>query len=134
VQAAARDAEMLHIIEAMPHDFDTVIGSGSQLKLSGGQLARLGLARALCRRPRLLLLDEVTSALDPATEQQILATLRTISRTRPVTIIMVTHSIFAMQQTDRVIMLAGGRVAEQGKYQDLLDSRGAFWALAHSHI
>ena len=134
VRAAARDAEIAHVIEALPHGYDTVIGSGSQLKLSGGQLARLGLARAICRRPRLLLLDEVTSALDPATEQQVLATLRAISRTRPVTIIMVTHSIFAAQQADRVVMLAGGRVAEQGKYQDLVDHRGPFWALARSHV
>jgi ABC-type multidrug transport system fused ATPase/permease subunit len=65
VQAAATLAEIAHVIERMPNGYDTVIGRGSAVTLSGGQLARLGLARSLCRRPRLLLLDEVTSPLDP---------------------------------------------------------------------
>jgi ABC-type multidrug transport system fused ATPase/permease subunit len=65
VQAAARLAEIAHVIERMPDGYETVIGRGSTVTLSGGQLARLGLARALCRRPRLLILDEVTSPLDP---------------------------------------------------------------------
>jgi ABC-type methionine transport system ATPase subunit len=102
--------------------------------VSGGQLARLGLARALCRRPRLLLLDEVTSALDPETQQQILDALRALRREMPVTIVLCTHSVKAAEATDRVIMLADGVVAETGTFSELATRRGAFFAITRAHL
>ncbi len=65
VHEAARQAEVAPVVVGLPEGYNTRIGRGSSVSLSGGQLARLGLARALCRRPKLLLLDEVSSSLDP---------------------------------------------------------------------
>jgi ABC-type multidrug transport system fused ATPase/permease subunit len=87
MRRAASLAGLAHVIQAMPQGNDTVIGRGSRVRLSGGELARLGLARALCR-PRLLLLDEVTSALDLESQQQVLDALHTLRREIPITIVL----------------------------------------------
>lgn len=133
VKAAATLAEIAHVIERMPNVYDTVIGRGSEVTLSGGQLARLGLARALCRRPRLLLLDEVTGPLDP-TERQVLETLLELKNKQPLTVVLCTHSVTVAASTDRVIILAEGVVAETGPFSQLVAKRGAFFALAKSHL
>jgi ABC-type multidrug transport system fused ATPase/permease subunit len=70
---AATNAQLHDIVMGMPEKYDTVIGPASKTSMSGGQLARLSLARALCRKPKLLLIDEVTSPLDAKTETDVLA-------------------------------------------------------------
>jgi polar amino acid transport system ATP-binding protein len=90
-------------------------------RLSGGQQQRVAIARALAVQPRLLLLDEITSALDPELVGEVLAIVRELARGAS-TILMATHEMgFARQVADRVVFLSGGRVVEQGPPQQLFD-------------
>jgi ABC-type multidrug transport system fused ATPase/permease subunit len=134
VRRAVRRAGLAPVIQALPQGYDTVIGRGSSVSLSGGQLARLGIARALCCRPRLILLDEVTSGLEPEAQEQILATLRALTREMPVTLILSTHSVQAAEATDRIILLDQGVIAETGTFAELVARRGPFYAIARSHL
>ena len=85
-------------------------------RLSGGQKQRVGIARALVHRPEILLCDEATSALDPETTQSIPALLRDINRRFGLTIVLITHEMRVIRDIcDRVLVLEGGRVAEQGR-------------------
>jgi ABC-type multidrug transport system fused ATPase/permease subunit len=103
-------------IDALPDGFDTVLGERG-VTLSGGQRQRLALARALARRPRVLLLDDATSAVDPAIEQQILANLRAEA---DMTLVVVAYRLATIRLADRVLFLDGGRVAATGTHEDLL--------------
>jgi ABC-type multidrug transport system fused ATPase/permease subunit len=134
VRRAVRRAGLAPVIQAMPQGYDTVIGRGSSVSLSGGQLARLGIARALCCRPSLILLDEVTSGLEPEMQKQILATLRALTREMAVTLILSTHSVQAAEATDRIILLDQGVIAETGTFAELVARRGPFYAIARSHL
>ena len=95
--------------------------------LSGGQKRRLGLALELVTNPCLLLCDEVTSGLEPEAQEQILATLRAITREAPVTLILSTHSVQAAEATDRIILLEQGVIVETGSF--VRRARGAPRAL-----
>ena len=109
------------LLERLPDGLDTVLGpSGRQI--SGGERQRIGLARAIVRRPRLLLLDEVTAALDPATELEIRRAIERLSEGR--TVISVTHRLRAAEDADLVIAMDGGRVVESGPLRTLLDRGG----------
>ena len=89
-------------------------------QISGGQKQRVGIARALANRPKVLLSDEATSALDPETTRSILALLRQINRDFKLTIVLITHQMQVIKQiADRVAVLDGGRVVEQGKVIDV---------------
>jgi polar amino acid transport system ATP-binding protein len=85
-------------------------------KLSGGQQQRVAIARALAMRPRIMLFDEITSALDPELVGEVLLVLRMLARKHDLTMIMVTHQMgFAKDIADRVLFFEGGRIVEQGK-------------------
>jgi ABC-type bacteriocin/lantibiotic exporter with double-glycine peptidase domain len=127
VVAAARLACVADEIEAMPLGYDTMLaerGAG----LSGGQQQRIALARALVRRPAVLVLDEATSALDPATEAAVEANLRRLTMTR----IVVSHRLGTVADADHVVLLAGGRVVEQGTPEDLMALDGGFRRLVET--
>jgi ATP-binding cassette, subfamily B, bacterial len=104
-------------IDALPEGFDTVIGERG-VTLSGGQRQRIALARALARRPRVLLLDDATSAVDPAIEQQILANLRAEA---DMTLLVVAYRLATIRLADRVVYLDAGRIAASGSHEDLLE-------------
>uniref|UniRef100_H3GWR7 ABC transporter domain-containing protein n=1 Tax=Phytophthora ramorum TaxID=164328 RepID=H3GWR7_PHYRM len=129
-EEAARLAEC-HFIKELKDGFETVVGQHATCNLSGGQAQRICLARALCRRPSLLLLDEATSALDPETEASIVATLERLSSKMNMTIISVTHRLSTALNADQILVLNTGRVAEEGRYDALVQKGGLFYEMVH---
>ncbi|CAH0492770.1 unnamed protein product [Peronospora farinosa] len=129
-EEAARLAEC-HFIKELKDGFQTVVGQHATCNLSGGQAQRICLARALCRRPSLLLLDEATSALDPETEASIVSTLERLSGKMNMTIISVTHRLSTSVNADQILVLNAGRVAEEGRYDALVQKGGLFFEMVH---
>ncbi|MEM8618688.1 MAG: ATP-binding cassette domain-containing protein [Actinomycetota bacterium] len=127
-QDAWNSAEMVGIaaeIRAMPMGMSTVLSEGGA-GLSGGQLQRLMLARALVRRPRIIILDEATSALDSLSQSHIAANLASLGATR----IVVAHRLSTIRQADQIVVLDEGRVADTGTYDSLLRRSPQFQTLA----
>jgi ATP-binding cassette subfamily B protein len=116
IEAAARAASAHEFIERLPNGYDTVIGERG-LTLSGGQRQRIALARALLTDPRVLVLDDATSAVDPTIERAIHDALRELMAGR--TALIVAHRRSTLELADRVVMLEDGRVAEQGTHAEL---------------
>ena len=126
---AARAAGLAGDIEAMPMGMQTVLSEGAQ-GLSGGQRQRLLIARALARRPRLLILDEATSALDNRTQAEVKDTLDKLNVTR----IVVAHRLSTITDVHRVFVFENGRLIETGGFKELLDRGGHFAALARRQL
>jgi ABC-type bacteriocin/lantibiotic exporter with double-glycine peptidase domain len=122
---AARLAGLEADIRAMPMQMYTFVGEDGGL-LSGGQRQRLLIARAVVRRPRILLFDEATSALDNRTQQIVSEGLEWLDATR----IVIAHRLSTIQRADRIYVLQAGRVAEEGSYRELLERGGLFAQLA----
>ncbi len=116
-------------VTALPDGLDTLIGERG-ITLSGGQRQRLALARALVRRPRLLLLDDATSAVDPRVEQQILERLR---QTLATTTIIVAHRVSTITLADSVRYLRDGRVVAVGTHAELLAGEPSYEALVRAY-
>jgi ATP-binding cassette subfamily B (MDR/TAP) protein 1 len=127
VMAAAKAAGLHEFISSLPDGYNTHVGDGGQA-LSGGQAQRLSIARALVRKPRLLVLDEPTSALDAESAEMIRHTMRRIASKsrREMAIVVVTHSKEMMAIADRIVVLEDGIKVEEGTYHELLRVRGAF--------
>lgn len=128
VEEAARAAEADGFITEMPGGFDALPGEGGR-RLSGGQRQRIAIARSLLRDPRLLLLDEATSALDPRTERLIGTTLERVAEGR--TTVAVTHRLTTAMNSDRIFVLVGGELVEEGIHDELLARGGTYagmWA------
>jgi ATP-binding cassette subfamily B protein len=119
-------AEVHDFVRQLPDGYDTMAGEGGGA-LSGGQKQRIAIARAIVRRPEILILDEATSALDPATEAAINATLERVGKTR--TVIWVTHRLESVVHADRIFVLEAGRIVQHGTHEELLDSEGAYRSL-----
>ena len=117
VRAAARIAGAETFIEALPQGFATVVGERG-LTLSGGQRQRIALARAIVSDPRVLVLDDATSAVDTTTEEAIHAALRAVMSGR--TTILVAHRASTVRLADRVVMLEAGRVVDEGRHDELM--------------
>lgn len=121
------------LLERADKGLDTVIGEGG-VKVSGGEKQRLSIARALLRRPSLLVFDEATSALDSLTEEEISHTIRRISSERNHMTIMIAHRLSTIMHADKIYVLEKGRIAESGKHDELLDMRGLYYAMWRQQI
>lgn len=127
VRAAATAARLDEVIERLPDGWATSVGEGGAL-LSGGERQRVSIARALLKNAPIVLLDEVTSALDPVNETAVHEGIERLMTGR--TVVMVAHRMRTVQRADRVVFLDGGRIAEQGSHDELLHRDGryaAFW-------
>jgi ATP-binding cassette subfamily C protein len=109
----------------MPMGLHTLIADGGGT-LSGGQRQRLMIARALARRPRILVLDEATSALDNRTQEIVTESLEAMGITR----IVVAHRLSTVQHADRIFVMEGGSVVEEGRFDELIARGGLFSQLA----
>ena len=108
IRAALRAADALDFVEAMPEGLNTRVGEGGS-RLSGGQRQRLAIARALVHEPRLLILDEATSHLDPEAQMAVIETVKHLKGR--LTILAVAHQDLLMQAADRIYRLADGHVS-----------------------
>ena len=112
---------------------ETTIGEGG-LKLSGGEKQRVSIARALLRRPKLLLFDEATSALDSLTEEDITDTIREISSEGNQITILIAHRLSTIMHADRIYVLEKGEVVETGNHESLLNEKGLYFAMWRQQI
>ncbi|GGE00302.1 ABC transporter transmembrane domain-containing protein [Paenibacillus nasutitermitis] len=126
VVAAAKQARIHDAIASWPAGYETMIHHEGA-SLSGGERQRLSIARAILRNPQLLLLDEVTSALDPATEADINQLLQEIRHSK--TIISVTHRLASVVNVDIIYVFQAGRIVESGNHEELLNQQGLYRSL-----
>jgi len=123
---AAEVAQLHETIRGFPDGYETLLGERG-INLSGGQKQRAALARALARRPTVVLLDDSLSAVDTHTEAEILRSLRTALAGR--TALIASHRISAIRGSDWIIVLEDGQVVEQGRHEDLFAAGGRYWSL-----
>ena len=142
VKPDATDAECLDVLRrAAAHGLldradrglDTVIGEGG-MKISGGEKQRLSIARALLRRPHLLVFDEATSALDSLTEEEIGRTMREVSESSNVITVMIAHRLSTIMHADRIYVLERGRIAETGQHDELVEAKGLYYAMWRQQV
>jgi ATP-binding cassette subfamily B protein len=142
VRPEATDAEVMDALDkAACHGLlaradkglDTLIGEGG-VKVSGGERQRLAIARALLRRPRLLVFDEATSALDSLTEEEISRTIRDVAKGREVMTILIAHRLSTVMHADRIHVLERGRLVESGRHDELLDDKGLYYAMWRQQV
>ena len=123
---AAKVAQLSETIESFPGGYETMLGERG-INLSGGQKQRAALARALARKPHVVLLDDALSAVDTHTEAEILGALRNTLAGR--TALIASHRVSAIRDASRIIVLDEGRIVEQGTHDDLITAGGRYWTL-----
>ncbi|MFM8709989.1 MAG: ABC transporter ATP-binding protein, partial [Sphingomonadales bacterium] len=133
LQAVLEKAACHSLLQRADSGLETVIGEGG-LKLSGGEKQRLSIARALLRRPRLLLFDEATSALDSLTEEEITHTIRAVSKEGQQITILIAHRLSTIMHADRIYVLEKGEVTETGTHETLLSEKGLYYAMWRQQI
>jgi len=126
IVAAARAAHAHEFILRLPHGYDSLVGERGQA-LSGGERQRISIARALLIDPRILILDEATSSVDTATEQEIQKALDNLVQGR--TTIAIAHRLSTLRKADRLVVLDRGRVVETGTHDELMRREGAYFDL-----
>jgi ATP-binding cassette subfamily B protein len=133
VMDALNKAACQNLLSRAEKGLDTMIGEGG-LKLSGGEKQRLSIARALLRKPKLLLFDEATSALDSLTEEEITDTIRDISQQGNQVTILIAHRLSTIMHADRIYVLEKGEVVETGNHEKLLEEKGLYYAMWRQQI
>jgi ATP-binding cassette subfamily B protein len=130
---ALTKASALNIISNSAQGLNTILGEGGK-KLSGGEKQRLSIARALLRKPRLLIFDEATSALDSLTEEFVSKTIREISAQKQQITILIAHRLSTIMHADTIYVLEKGRITEQGSHNELLLKKGLYFAMWRQQI
>ena len=126
IEAAAKAASIYENIEGFSEKFDTIVGERG-VTLSGGQKQRISVARAWIRQPKLLILDDVLSAVDTRTEEDVLSNLREYRQANPDSaVVMVAHRISCIQDSDLIIVIEDGAITQQGTHEALIQSEGYY--------
>ena len=142
VNPTASDAECIDVLRKAACDnllaradrgLDTVIGEGG-VKVSGGEKQRLSIARALLRRPHLLVFDEATSSLDSLTEEGIVETIREVAGSGDAMTVLIAHRLSTILHADRIYVLERGRIVETGRHHELVEQKGLYYAMWRQQI
>jgi len=142
VRPGATDTECMEVLQKAAcqtlmaradKGLDTVIGEGG-VKVSGGEKQRLSIARALLRRPDILVFDEATSSLDSITEEEITETIRDVSVIDNHITILIAHRLSTIMHADTIYVLEKGHIIESGKHQDLIAQKGLYYAMWRQQI
>ncbi len=128
IKDACRLANAVEFIEELPNKYDTLVGDRG-VRLSGGQVQRLALARAMLRKPEILILDEATSSLDTHSERLIQKAIENISK--KTTVIAIAHRLSTITSADYIYVLQKGCILEEGTYSDLMKRKGEFSRMLH---
>lgn len=126
IEQAARDAAIYSNIMEFPEKFNTIVGERG-ITLSGGQKQRVSIARAIIRKPQILIFDDCLSAVDTETEEEILTNLKAIMKNK--TSIIISHRVSSVKNADNIIVLQQGKIVEQGRHQQLLEKQGTYAGL-----
>lgn len=142
VNPQATDAECMDVLhKAAAHSLlaradrglNTLIGEGG-VKVSGGEKQRLSIARALLRRPQLLVFDEATSSLDSLTEEEISKTIREVANNQEAITILIAHRLSTIMHADRIYVLERGGIVESGRHTELVEKKGLYYAMWRQQV
>src|ERR1051325_42159 len=142
VNPSATDAECMEVLhkaaahsllERADRGLNTLIGEGG-IKVSGGEKQRLSIARALLRRPQLLVFDEATSSLDSLTEEEISKTIREVASNQEAITILIAHRLSTIMHADRIYVLERGRIVESGRHSELVEKKGLYYAMWRQQV
>jgi ATP-binding cassette subfamily B protein len=131
IEEVAKRADAHGFISKLPRGYEQVVGERGT-GLSGGQIQRLCIARALYHDPRLLVFDEATSALDTQSESNIMANMDDILAGR--TAVIIAHRLSTIMRADKIVVLYEGKIVEQGKHEELVERRGMYYELVHKQL
>ncbi len=142
VNPGATDADCMDVLRQASVDsllaradkgLDTVIGEGG-VKVSGGEKQRLSIARALLRRPQLMVFDEATSSLDSLTEEEISQTIREVATSRDAITILIAHRLSTVLHAHRIYVLERGHIVEYGRHEELVERKGLYYAMWRQQV
>jgi len=131
IEEVARMADAHAFISKMPLGYEQIVGERG-IGLSGGQIQRLCIARALYHDPRLLVFDEATSALDTESESNVIASMHDILKGR--TAVIIAHRLSTIMRADKILVLYDGAIVEQGRHEELVDRRGMYYQLVQKQL
>ena len=123
---AATLANVHHFIDSLPEKYDTIVGERG-LKLSGGEKQRIAIARAVLKKPKIILFDEATSSLDSKSESKILNSMNTISKN--ITSLVIAHRLSTIKDAYNIYVLDNGKIIESGDHDYLLSTKGLYFQM-----